>query len=199
MTVFGCILGSSEDDRSASRIALQAACQQLHISEAEISYRPTGQPYLVNHPGLFCSIAHSMGWGIAGVYHTPIGVDIEKVQERDARFFSHITSDSERSYIESALKHIPIAEQVVRTWTIKEAVLKAVGVGLHLSPRKVVITKLGAHFEALIEDIRYDTYWYGRVEKHQEMIIAIATQESTSDHVISWITPDFISAQQEKT
>lgn len=91
------------------------------------------------------SIAHSGSRVVLAISRqVPIGVDIERVSPKtvDARMLAAVLSGNERR----ALETIPARRRpwaFSRYWARKEALLKATGDGLAISPRKVVVSAPG--------------------------------------------------------
>lgn len=116
----------------------------LPIAPADIlfSYNPHGKPELTHYPELSFNISHSVDNALfAFVKNYPLGIDIEnmaKAREIEgiaARFFS--THES------LTLKKLPAAEKIqgfYNAWTRKEAFLKALGLGLAYSLKKVEVS-----------------------------------------------------------
>ncbi|HXF63319.1 MAG TPA: 4'-phosphopantetheinyl transferase superfamily protein [Caldilineaceae bacterium] len=90
---------------------------------------------------LLLSISHSHGYaccavcdavaGIAG-----LGIDLEPVERREARFRTDFFSEQEQH----ALAALPAEQQdrlISAGWSAKEAALKALGLGLRVDPRQV--------------------------------------------------------------
>lgn len=98
-----------------------------------------GKPYLVNtdHPCFF-NLSHSEGMAVLAVGEVPVGVDIEHIgplHEGVAEAF--FSADESR-----ALAAMPREDRVhafYRCWTAKEALLKALGVGLSLSGKSFTV------------------------------------------------------------
>jgi 4'-phosphopantetheinyl transferase len=107
---------------------------------------PLGAPQL---PGLHpagCSLSHSGNIVIAVLRpHGPVGVDVECVTRRldDLGALLRVAcADVERHTIE-ALPPGMQQRHFLTAWTGKEAVLKALGLGLSVDPREVVIESGG--------------------------------------------------------
>lgn len=95
---------------------------------------PLGKPLLKGHENSHFNLSHSDDWALIGASrNAEIGVDIEVLRELDdasALAQRHFT-ESERAACVSSGE----ADQAfLRTWTRKEACLKAVGSGLRIAP-----------------------------------------------------------------
>jgi 4'-phosphopantetheinyl transferase len=104
--------------------------------------RPHGKPRLrePQEPALELSVSHSGALVAVAFARSPVGVDVERLDERlTAADVSRVAlSAGEREELERAngagLRHFLVY------WTRKEAVSKAVGLGLRLPPDKVVVS-----------------------------------------------------------
>jgi len=105
-----------------------------------LRHDPQGRPWLDGCPCPI-SISHSGRWAVCAIGHAQasqgIGVDVEKIREMPVDDFSMVFTAQEREAIRGA--HDP-ASDLIRRWTIKEAVLKAHGTGLLADPLQVGTT-----------------------------------------------------------
>ena len=130
-------------DRLAGRAALKGA-YLLHRGEGferadviAVAAAPDGGPQLVGAEELHCSLSHSFGWGVGAVSSGPVGVDVERVLPRSPSLATHIADEDEFE-----IMYVPeerLDALIARVWTVKEAALKALGVGLAGLPRGVRI------------------------------------------------------------
>ena len=112
--------------RALSRLARAAARMSARSAGGvlgRLAKDPDGVPLPTN--GWHWSVAHKPGY-VAGVAGTgPLGIDIEPVTPRNRNLFSKIATPEEWR-----LGHEEEWYLFYRFWTAKEAVLKAVGLGL---------------------------------------------------------------------
>jgi 4'-phosphopantetheinyl transferase len=98
---------------------------------------PTGKPEL-EHSALHVSLAHSGQVALVAVSDVDVGVDVEWL--RDGTEAWPLVAQALTSSEHAALQSLPIAdrsEAFLSTWTRKEALLKAAGIGLALDPRLI--------------------------------------------------------------
>ncbi len=97
-----------------------------------------GRPVVDGAPGLHVSLGRSLGVAAIALADRPVGIDLEVVRPLpwgDGLAEEHCTPD-ELAWLAAA----PAAERdrrLLACWTAKEAVTKALGVGLALPPRDV--------------------------------------------------------------
>ncbi len=96
-----------------------------------------GRPFIKNNSKLSCSISHSFGYAGAIIGEKTIGIDIEKIRTHKKELSGYILLPDELRYVSDRNPNLTIT----KTWVIKEAVLKAIGVGFKLSPKKIKICK----------------------------------------------------------
>lgn len=85
--------------------------------------------------GLCVSIAHKGNRAVAMVGTSPVGVDLEKIEERTEGFIAGSFTAAERSVLGAE----PSAELVTRCWVAKEACAKKTGRGLQGDPKRFEI------------------------------------------------------------
>jgi 4'-phosphopantetheinyl transferase len=130
--------------RTALRVVLGDALG-LPPREVPLETGPLGKPRLAGEPSLWFNLAHCEGLGVIALTSAgAVGVDVEspaRVREPralSARFFA----PAEAAVI-ARLPEAQAARAFVRCWTAKEAVLKAIGVGLTRPLRDVVVEPVG--------------------------------------------------------
>ena len=184
----------SERDRLAGRLALAGSVCQFsgYISGPliipHVQYRQGGQPYLPQYPSLHCSISHSYGRGLGAVSLGPIGVDIEKIRPHTPDLLDYISSRIERNYIDK-LPGAHYYNMITAIWVIKEAVMKALGSGLSLSPRRVVILgRCGVKYRVAANWQGRNSEWLVSTSYEDGYILAIAQQYHVIPHYWHYTT-----------
>lgn len=103
----------------------------LNLDKIQLKYNKWGKPELMNNIGIHFNISHSNEWVIVGISAKPIGVDIQKIDKIDLSIAKSCFSKDENEYILS----LPSDEQkdaFFKLWTLKEAFIKAKGMGLYM-------------------------------------------------------------------
>lgn len=86
--------------------------------------------------GTHVSISHKNGESVAIVSKTPVGIDIEHIEEKSDGFIEGAFTAGERQL----LKNLDQPEGVIRFWVAKEACAKKAGVGLQGNPKQYEVT-----------------------------------------------------------
>jgi len=129
-------------DRVAGRMAAKRALASLTGVDAlhiRVASAASGEPVATvpGHPTARVSVSHREGRAIAiAVDSGRIGVDLEAIEPRDGSFQRTWFSEEERALAADD----PLRQTLL--WSIKEAVLKALGTGLALSPHDVAVVDL---------------------------------------------------------
>lgn len=117
----------------------------------DVCRRPHGPPR-IPASGLCLSVSHAAGRVVvAAARGTAVGVDVESVRgaPETAGMVRHVLSSAERATVPAR----PLsARALVATWSRKEAVLKALGVGLRVPMARLVVSGPGEPARLL----RYD-------------------------------------------
>ncbi|MCG3216154.1 MAG: SDR family NAD(P)-dependent oxidoreductase, partial [Candidatus Heimdallarchaeota archaeon] len=107
--------------------------------EIEVRKLSKGQPYIFDKrkgkkSKLHLSISHSGDFAISTLSKRPVGIDIEKIETRNESFYKEAFTEKERDVISNDKDLGTIY------WTIKEAISKALGEGLHINLKDVEVT-----------------------------------------------------------
>lgn len=104
----------------------------LNLSKVELEYNKWGKPKLLNNNKVHFNISHSGEWIAVGISSSPIGVDIQKVKKIDLSIAKSYFSQTENEFILSLPKNDRI-DAFYMLWTLKEAFIKANGMGLYMA------------------------------------------------------------------
>jgi len=180
---------SKKNDFIAGRIALKRALTRYtstDIREASIQNTQAGWPIVTGYEHLHCSISHSHGYGIGIVAPFRVGVDLEQPKSRSPALFSILADADERALIKTS----PAADldTITALWVMKEAILKGLGVGLSMSPRRVRMTRVepSGAFTFSVQDVS-PIPWYVWLTKVNNLLIAVAYEQFLQKQpVIHW-------------
>ena len=86
---------------------------------------------------LHFSLAHKDNAAVAIVSDKPVGIDLEKIEDRSEDFISMVCTDNEIQLIKKAGR----PETVTRFWAAKEAYTKMLGTGLEGNPKRYEISE----------------------------------------------------------
>ncbi len=126
------------DRRKADRVAGQLAANEavaalLPGARFTVARRDSGQPVVEGAVAVEVSITHVDGEALAlAVRGAHAGIDMEKVEPRADVFADEWFSAGEREWATTDTDR-------TAAWAVKEAVLKALGMGMALSPREVEV------------------------------------------------------------
>ncbi len=125
-------------------LEVHPGCAHLPVSSITIANHAAGAPYvLMGEKELdgCISISHRENIAASALVIYPgiaVGIDLELVEERENSFVEDFFTAKESAWIDS----LPVEEKSIAVtclWSAKEAVLKALGTGLRLDSRGVVI------------------------------------------------------------
>jgi 4'-phosphopantetheinyl transferase len=121
-----------------------------------------GRPFLEDCP-LDFNVSHSERYVVCAVSPGRVGIDVESVTQRGPAFARRILSDEEWSAI-ALPSGAPADADVCRLWTLKEAYLKTVGIGLRRSPSLTAMYDESGvlkvtHLGVADEGVEFHTQW----------------------------------------
>ncbi|MBP0979528.1 MAG: 4'-phosphopantetheinyl transferase superfamily protein [Oscillospiraceae bacterium] len=90
-----------------------------------------GKPFLINNQ-LYFNISHSHEKVVVAVSSSEVGVDIEKISNRNLKIIDRYFTKKEKDFIFLDNNNIKIINRFYIVWTLKESYLKFKGVGLTL-------------------------------------------------------------------
>jgi phosphopantetheinyl transferase len=119
-------------------LARETGEEMLHPAAFTIENDQRGQPLVKKTSGLQTipnlSIAHCADRAVAIAHRDAVGIDIERIAERDARFLETIATRRERERLANFLGTEPNG-WMTRLWCAKEAVGKLWGTGVDAAPQ----------------------------------------------------------------
>lgn len=127
---------------------------------------------------LHISIAHSGDHAVAAAAPRYVGVDIEAIAPRHSELHRFMLHPEEYDLLEQ----LPLDPERahILLWTLKEAVLKAMRVGLRYSPRKL---RLSIDMERASADVNTENgqTWYAYFEEWDGYFVAVAVEPDDHD------------------
>jgi 4'-phosphopantetheinyl transferase len=157
----------------------------------EFDYDPLGKPHLVGAADLGFSLSHADGLvGCALGVHREIGIDIENMrQETDLGAIADVAfAVSEREWV-AALPTGDRRERFFQLWTLKEAYLKAKGVGFSHPPAEAVFD-LAEKPPRLKSDDGFAADWrFGSMRAGAAHVVSVAVRTSSAAPVAgTWLS-----------
>ena len=102
----------------------------LPFDEADLSFEPKGKPHLTQHPEIHFSISHCRGMVVCALGAQRVGVDAEAPRRRISEALRHRILSPEEQATLSGLPEDEVNFCFLRFWTLKEAYVKYLGIGI---------------------------------------------------------------------
>jgi phosphopantetheine--protein transferase-like protein len=175
---------ASEDDQQ-SYIILHGMLRQLLgrytgilPDRIKFQYNQFGKPFLVGtEKSIFFNISHSSGISLLALdTNSRVGVDVEKINPNVDynAIIRHCFTEKENSYINEFRDRS--IQRFYRVWTRKEALLKALGIGIRELLNVEVLGKSIYHMnEPGSEYYTNEAYLVNTLTYRQEYVISIAS------------------------
>ncbi len=90
-------------------------------------------PYIMQYPGIVCSISHSSPYCVGVVSDKRIGIDIEKVAIPEDSLIRYFYSKNEKDVLKNCKDKGEYSIRAMSFWTRKEAVSKLLGLGMKMN------------------------------------------------------------------
>ncbi|WJG09757.1 4'-phosphopantetheinyl transferase superfamily protein [Aliiglaciecola sp. LCG003] len=167
----------------ARRIALRRILSEYSgiAPDQQIVLRSNQQKPYISNSWVQFNTSHSANIALVGVSSEPIGIDIEQHKE-DAnelrKLAKSILTPVELNQF-NALSKSQTAKSFYQYWTLKEAYLKAIGLGLSIDPRQLEIN-LASLTVTSVPCMQTAAKWHLMLVKlQQNFSVAIATPDAT--------------------
>ena len=139
---------SKKNEFLAGRLAAKLCIAKnvaIDLSKIAIKKDKNRAPYTIINDEVYpISITHSNGFALAIMDNA--GIDLEKIENRNEEFLKQAFSNKE---IKDMNIHIDQSDEVTKLWTIKEAYLKKIRLGLKKNLHEVIISKKNGKYEIL--------------------------------------------------
>lgn len=116
-----------------------------------------GKPALAEHPEIHFNISHSDGIAACIAGKRQCGIDCERIREFRPNILKRVFSEQEQMYF----RNVPDEEKntaFFRLWTLKEAYIKAIGMGLSFPMSKAEFLPDDKGFTANIREYTFRQY-----------------------------------------
>lgn len=111
--------------------------KKCHYKDLIFFENKYGKPYLKQGP--YFSISHTQGMIGIAISNTEIGLDIENINRKiDWKSLDLMWSKSEKKYLDSINFNYD-NKTCYKIWTLKESIVKSLGIGLNLSLHNIVL------------------------------------------------------------
>jgi len=127
-------------------LARAVAMDRLGLADRDVAFvrDAAGKPSVAGTGTLHINVSHSGDWVVCAAAEAPVGVDVERVEERTSveDMLIAFSPDERRAFAE--IPHRDRRSWVHIVWTVKEAYLKAHGTGLSVAPDTLTVSLGGA-------------------------------------------------------
>jgi len=136
--------------------------------DAQLIYGEKNKPYLV-YNNVFFNISHSGEYVVLAISSNECGVDIEKIENYNEKVAERYFTADEYQH----LKKINQNDLFYRMWTAKEAIMKAVGLGISMIPNSFSVLPMNSD-----PHIIHNRVWFLDWMNYQDYIIACANENA---------------------
>lgn len=106
-----------------------AAHTKWNVNNISLDYHFNKKPYLASHPWLYFNVSHSEDFAVIAISRKKVGIDIEYMSE-EFNFTDVLSDIFEKKEILSIENAVNKIRAFYKSWTRKEAFVKALGKGI---------------------------------------------------------------------
>ena len=128
-----------------------------YTEETPITKNDMGKPSLTERPDIHYNLSHAEGIATCMVSDYECGIDCEKVRDFRPNVIKRVFSENEKAMFENT----PDIEKNLlffKLWTLKEAYVKAIGIGISYPMDKAEFSFSGTEIVSNIKNCRFRQY-----------------------------------------
>lgn len=127
-------LRSHKQQHTDAHALLEKYLPQFHIAGPAMRFGKYGKPFFAEYPDIFFNLSHCSGLAVCLFSDAECGADAEPIRQVRMRIAGRVFSDEELCTLQNAENPDLF---FTRLWTLKEAYVKAIGVGVSYPMREV--------------------------------------------------------------
>lgn len=151
-----------KDGQHSHAHSLLRACLILHgieyTCDTPLSVGEYGKPSLAEHPEIRFNLTHSDGIAACIVSGHECGIDAEPVKKYRPNVVRRAFSEEEKAALDALASDEERAMLFTRIWTLKEAYVKALGIGISFPLNTVSFSFADGRITASVEDFEFRQY-----------------------------------------
>lgn len=142
-----------------------------YSADTAVTFGEHGKPSLTDYPSVHYNLSHSDGIAACIVSDVECGIDCERVREFRPNVMGRVFSDSERELVEQS-DDSSLDMMFFRLWTLKEAYIKAIGIGLSFPMNRVEFAFEGERVISNVPDWKFRQH----ILRNGEYVVSICEQ-----------------------
>jgi len=170
-----------------------SAYMQNSAQDIRLDYQPGGKPILwhtLASENIQFSLTHSNQWMLAAISRRiPLGIDLEHLEliKEKKWILENLFAEDDRERYQHLSPHEQ-DETLIRVWTLKEAVLKSVGLGICNSKWIKQLNCLGMNFssDATFRQINGEPFWMFSFKPVAGFLGSMAALTITEPKIYYW-------------
>lgn len=144
------------------------------IKIAENSY---GKPYVVGHHEIHYNVSHSGDWVVCAVNTAEVGVDVQEIKKIKLAIAERFFSEEENAYL-AALTQERQQCEFYDTWSLKEAYVKAIGVGLSQPLNEFSVTREEDRFHLRVKETMDSCFFFKQYHIGEKYRLSVCSKEN---------------------
>ena len=135
------------------------------------------------------NLSHSGDYAILATGEGALGADIEKCSEKNLPVARKVFTPAEQAWLQTS----PV-ERFEQLWTLKESVMKALGMGLQLDPASFEVLDMIEGKPVTVENVKF----YGFTARHDGYCISLCSERRLKSLQLREITAEMLLEKAAK-
>lgn len=148
----------------------------VDAKDIEIGIGEQGKPYIIGYEGFCYNISHSGEYVVLAYGEQALGIDIERIRDKDIAVARRCFTETEYSYIAKGYLDDNIhdviecqSERFFRVWTMKESYLKYTGQGISVPLNSFNVNPINLSLDGI--DVGF------AIHRLNEYIVAVCSRD----------------------
>lgn len=136
-----------------------------------------GKPYVVGHEEIHYNVSHSGNWVVCAVNTSAIGIDVQEMKEIKLTIAERFFSEEENAYLASLTREEQ-KQEFCTIWSLKEAYVKAIGMGLFQPLNEFSIIKKAENFQLKVKEAMEYNFFFRQYDVGEKYRLSVCTKEN---------------------
>lgn len=179
------------EDRQCSLLgqvlARYAIMKNFYIANDEIKIvrNAYGKPFISGTGGINFNVSHSGDWVVCVINTEDVGIDVEEVKDMKLSIAEHFFSKEENEYLAALGKEEKLSG-FYNIWSLKEAYIKALGLGFTMPLNSFSVVRTSEGFE--VKCTKERKFYLKQYPIDNGYKLSVCSKENNFCHVIKNLT-----------
>ena len=148
------------------------------IDPKEISFEKNkyGKPHVVGRSGVHYNISHSGDYVVCAVGSAPVGIDVQEIKDGSSDIAGRFFSKEEKEMLAAADEKKKTFYEI---WSLKEAYIKCIGMGLSMPLEDFGVVKKDGEYELTVKGGQTGDYHFRKYDMSEAYSLCVCSKEDS--------------------